>query len=150
MPNYRRNWVEGGCFFFTVNLLDRRSDLLVAEIGALRSAVRAALCAILFMSMPGWCCRTICTACGRCRPVIWIFRFDGGRSRLGSHGPWGGRVSDAHRWSASARAVFGNGDIGSIRSAVSGILRLIWIISISIRSGMGWWHIPPIGRFRAL
>jgi putative transposase len=43
MPNYRRNWVEGGCFFFTVNLLDRRSDLLVAEIGALRSAVRAAL-----------------------------------------------------------------------------------------------------------
>jgi len=42
MPHYRRNRVEGGSYFFTVNLLDRRSDLLVAEIGALRSAVRAA------------------------------------------------------------------------------------------------------------
>ena len=42
MPNYRRNRVEGGCYFFTVNLQDRRSNLLVAEIDALRSAVRAA------------------------------------------------------------------------------------------------------------
>jgi len=42
MPNYRRNRVEGGCYFFTVNLHDRQSDLLVAEIEALRSAVRTA------------------------------------------------------------------------------------------------------------
>jgi putative transposase len=41
MPDYRRNRVEGGCYFFTVNLHDRRADLLIAEIGALRSAVRA-------------------------------------------------------------------------------------------------------------
>ena len=41
MPNYRRNRVDGGSYFFTVNLRDRRSDLLVAEIGALRNAVRA-------------------------------------------------------------------------------------------------------------
>jgi len=41
MPHYRRNRVDGGSYFFTVNLRDRRSDLLVAEIGALRSAVRA-------------------------------------------------------------------------------------------------------------
>src|SRR3954454_11405459 len=40
MPDYRRNRVPGGTFFFTVNLLDRNSDLLVAEIGALRQAVR--------------------------------------------------------------------------------------------------------------
>lgn len=40
MPDYRRNRVAGGCYFFTVNLLDRRSDLLVTEIGALRDAVR--------------------------------------------------------------------------------------------------------------
>lgn len=43
MPNYRRNRVEGGSYFFTANLRDRRSDLLVTEIAALRSAVRAAL-----------------------------------------------------------------------------------------------------------
>jgi len=42
MPNYRRNRVPGGCYFFTVNLLDRRSDLLVSEIDALRDAVREA------------------------------------------------------------------------------------------------------------
>jgi putative transposase len=31
---------RGGTFFFTANLLDRRSDLLVRQIGALRDAVR--------------------------------------------------------------------------------------------------------------
>src|SRR5438105_12121011 len=40
VPEYRRNRVPGGTFFFTVNLLDRRSDLLVTQIGALRDAVR--------------------------------------------------------------------------------------------------------------
>jgi putative transposase len=40
MPDYRRNRVPGGTFFFTVNLLDRRSNLLVAQIDALRDAVR--------------------------------------------------------------------------------------------------------------
>jgi putative transposase len=41
MPHrYRRNRVPGGTFLFTVNLLDRSSDLLVSEIDALRQAVR--------------------------------------------------------------------------------------------------------------
>jgi putative transposase len=40
MPDYRRNRVPGGTFFVTVNLLDRRSKLLVARIDALRDAVR--------------------------------------------------------------------------------------------------------------
>jgi putative transposase len=40
MPDYRRNRVPGGTYFFTVNLRDRRSDLLVAEIDALRAAVQ--------------------------------------------------------------------------------------------------------------
>jgi putative transposase len=39
MPDYRRNRVRGRTFFFTVNLLDRRSDLLVTQIGILREAV---------------------------------------------------------------------------------------------------------------
>ena len=42
MPEYRRNKVPGGTFFFTVNLLDRRSDLLVRHIEVLREAVRRA------------------------------------------------------------------------------------------------------------
>ena len=40
MPNYRRSRIPGATYFFTVNLLDRRSDLLVTEIDALREAVR--------------------------------------------------------------------------------------------------------------
>jgi putative transposase len=40
MPNYRRALVPGGCWFFTVNLLDRRSSLLTDEIDALREATQ--------------------------------------------------------------------------------------------------------------
>ncbi|WP_284943887.1 REP-associated tyrosine transposase [Acidisoma cladoniae] len=40
MSNYIWNRVPGGTFFFTVNLFDRRSALLVERIGALRAAVR--------------------------------------------------------------------------------------------------------------
>jgi putative transposase len=39
MPEYRRIWVAGGCYFFTVNLFDRRSDLLVTRIELLRRVV---------------------------------------------------------------------------------------------------------------
>jgi putative transposase len=41
MPDYRRNRVPGGTYFFTANLLNRASDLLVARIEMLREAVRA-------------------------------------------------------------------------------------------------------------
>jgi putative transposase len=40
MPNYRRLFIPGGCYFFTVNLNDRNSRLLVDHIEALRVAVR--------------------------------------------------------------------------------------------------------------
>ena len=40
MPNYRRAFVPGGSWFFTVNLLDRRSSLLTENIDALRDATR--------------------------------------------------------------------------------------------------------------
>jgi REP element-mobilizing transposase RayT len=40
MPNYRRAFVPGGCWFFTVNLLDRRHRLLTENIVALREATR--------------------------------------------------------------------------------------------------------------
>ncbi len=39
MPEYRRNHVESGTYFFTVALADRRSDLLVKEVDALRASV---------------------------------------------------------------------------------------------------------------
>ena len=42
MSQYRRVWVPGATYFFTVNLLERRRTLLVDEIDALRHAFRAA------------------------------------------------------------------------------------------------------------
>lgn len=42
MVKYRRNRIAGATYFFTVTLRDRRSDLLVREIEALREAWRKA------------------------------------------------------------------------------------------------------------
>jgi putative transposase len=40
MTGYRRNFIAGGSFFFTVNLADRRLRLLTDNIHALRAAFR--------------------------------------------------------------------------------------------------------------
>jgi putative transposase len=40
MTNYRRNRVAGGCFFFTVNLAERRLRLLIEHLDILRTAFR--------------------------------------------------------------------------------------------------------------
>jgi putative transposase len=42
MTNYRRNFVPGGSYFFTVNLADRRLRLLTEHIDLLRAAFRYA------------------------------------------------------------------------------------------------------------
>src|SRR5262245_40045650 len=42
MTNYRRNFVLGGSYFFTVNLIDRRSRLLTENVDLLRSTFRYA------------------------------------------------------------------------------------------------------------
>ena len=41
MPNYRRYYINGGTWFFTVNLKNRQSDLMVSRIADLRAAVSA-------------------------------------------------------------------------------------------------------------
>ena len=41
VTNYRRNFVPGGSFFFTVNLADRQSCLLTEKIDLLREAFRS-------------------------------------------------------------------------------------------------------------
>jgi putative transposase len=40
MTSYRRNFIPGGSFFFTVNLANRRLSLLTAHIDLLRAAFR--------------------------------------------------------------------------------------------------------------
>ena len=42
MPNYRRAWIPGGTYFFTVNLLERHNnDLLVRHIDHFKSVLRS-------------------------------------------------------------------------------------------------------------
>ena len=41
MVTYRRNFIPGGSYFFTVTLLDRSSSLLVDRIDDLREAMRS-------------------------------------------------------------------------------------------------------------
>jgi len=53
MPDYGRNRVPGGTFFFKVNLRDQRSDLLVAQIDLLRGAVRR-VCARASFHIDAW------------------------------------------------------------------------------------------------
>ena len=43
MPNYRRAFVPGGTWFFTVTLLDRRSRLLLDRIAELRESTRCTI-----------------------------------------------------------------------------------------------------------
>jgi putative transposase len=40
MTDYRRNFIAGGSFFFTVNLAERRLRLLTEHIDELRTALR--------------------------------------------------------------------------------------------------------------
>ena len=40
MTNYRRNFLPGGSFFFTVNIVERRLRLLTTHIDLLRQAFR--------------------------------------------------------------------------------------------------------------
>ena len=40
MPKYVRYRIKGGCYFFTVNLLERNNTLLVDQIDLLRESVR--------------------------------------------------------------------------------------------------------------
>jgi putative transposase len=48
MPNYRRANAGGGTYFFTVNLADRNSRLLVEQIGLLRTAFQSVKNALPF------------------------------------------------------------------------------------------------------
>ena len=42
MVRYRRNFIAGGTYFFTVTLADRTSSALVDDVSALRMAFRIA------------------------------------------------------------------------------------------------------------
>lgn len=77
MPNYRRNWVLGGTYFFTVALLVRERDLLVAEIELLRESVRRVKRLYPFEIVAWVVLPDHCIAFGRYRKVMPITQPDG-------------------------------------------------------------------------
>ena len=54
MPDYRRLWVPGGTYFFTVNLADRSRRLLVERMDALRESADAVRAVHPFAGV-AWC-----------------------------------------------------------------------------------------------
>jgi REP element-mobilizing transposase RayT len=72
MTDYRRNFVAGGSFFFTVNLADRRLRLLTEHIDGLRAAFRET------QSTRWLFCPIIFTRSGQCLMAMPIFPRVGG------------------------------------------------------------------------
>jgi putative transposase len=78
MPNYRRAFVPGGCWVFTVNLLERRECLLVDHIASLREAVAATRRTYDFEIDAFVVLPIICMRSGRCRRATATSRRAGG------------------------------------------------------------------------
>ena len=76
---YRRANVEGGTYFFTVNLAKRHLCLLVENVNVLRDAVRAVKQRHPFYidAFVVLYCQTICTQSGRCRNMTQILQHGG-------------------------------------------------------------------------
>ena len=113
MTDYRRNFVPGGSFFFTVNLGQRNARLLTEHVGLLRAAFRYtrarhpfAIDAIVVL--PDYL-HTIWT-CPRMTPIS---PRAGGSSNQGSPAPCRQPSGSPKAACEKASAAFGSGAIGS-------------------------------------
>src|SRR5665213_284583 len=138
MTDYRRNFIVGGSFFFTVNLADRRRLLLTQYIEALRGAFRETrrrhpftIDAMVVLpdhlhavwTLPegdaDFATRWRLIKSGFSRPV-----------------PSGERISGSR--AAKAERGICQRRYGNTPFATRTILCITWITSISTRSSMGW------------
>jgi REP element-mobilizing transposase RayT len=136
MIYYRRNFVSGASYFFTVNLADRKSNTLVEHIGELRAAFRYvrqrhpfALDAIVVLPDHLHAIWTLPDG-DPDFPVRWRLI----KSAFSRALPTGEKSRPAGPPKASA--VFGSDDIGNTRCGMSRISSGTSIISISTRSSM--------------
>jgi hypothetical protein len=132
MPNDRRYRNEGASTFFAVNLHDRRSNMLVAEIESLRIAVKTTRAKRPF-HIDAWvvlpnhmhCLGPSGQTTRLPRPVANDQIAIVARSRH--------RMTAAAPWSTNANAASGNAITGNTPSATTTITPHTWIISTSIR-----------------
>jgi REP element-mobilizing transposase RayT len=148
MPDYRRNRVVGGPYFFTLALADRRSDLLAREVGALRASVSRARVLYPF-SIDTWVVlpehpHAVWTLpAGDCDfSTRWTLIKRGFSARIAK-----GETRALPPGLPKKSVGFGSGGFGSPRSVMRRILRDMWIMSISTRSSMDVSATPAIGRF---
>ncbi len=73
MARYRRNFIAGGTFFFTVKLTDPKSRLLVEHMTYCVRLILMCKNNIPLKPSPYAYCRTTFTPFGRCRPTMRIF-----------------------------------------------------------------------------
>ena len=145
MPEYRRICVPGGFYFFTVNLRDRRSNLLVARIDPLRAAARRTRRTRPFHIDAWVVCPTTCTRSGRFRTATQSSPAAGRRSRWRS-----AKVSSRpSRCRGAAKSVAkeatGKGGSGSTPCATQATMLPMSIAFTSTPSGMVWSRRPPLG-----
>ena len=81
MVRYRRNFVPGGTYFFTVTLSDRTSSAMVHHMGALRAAFRIARHERPFTIEAIVILPDTCMPPGRCHQAIPISPAAGSESR---------------------------------------------------------------------
>src|SRR5882757_6153766 len=142
MVRYRRNFVPGGTFFFTVTLDDRRSSALVDHVALLRAAFRKTRTERPFVVDAIVVLPDHLHAIMTLPPDDWT---DGGGSRVSSREALSQRASRFHAIIA-ANIRFGRSAFGNTPFATTGISNAVLIISISIRSNIGWSRPHPTGR----
>ncbi len=136
MPNYRRNRVEGGTYFFTLALADRRSDLLVQEVTALRASVARVRELYPFSIDAGSCYPSTCTRSGLCRTATPTFQRDGLSSNAAFRQELQQVKTDPPRELSKASAASGSAGSGNTQCVTRLILRDTSIMSTSTRSSM--------------
>jgi REP element-mobilizing transposase RayT len=149
MTNYRRNFLGGGSFFFTVNLADRWLRLLTEHIDELRAAFRETRRHHPFTT------DAVVVSPDHHLHAIWTLpegdadfatRWRLIKSAFSRNLAIGEPIQRAVPPKVSA--VSGSGVIGSTRSAMRTISRVMSITSTSIRSSMGLSRGSGIGRIR--
>lgn len=146
MTEYRRNFVKGGSYFFTVALADRSQNLLVDHIDVLRKAFRHVkaeypfvLDAMAVLPEHLHCIWTL-PAGNANYPDRWR-RIKAAFSRSLPHcSPRS--LSKIRRVSAA----FGSAVIGSIHYEMMTIGNVMWITFITTRSNISMWSTLRIGR----
>ena len=145
MVRYRRNYIPGGMFFFTVMLGDRRSSALVDHVALLRGAFRKT------RNDRPFSVDAIVILPDHLHAIMTLPPGDSDRAGGdGSRAPLPeALLSRASRFHAIIAATirFGKSAFGNTPFVTIRISNAAWITFISIRSSMDWYRRHPNGPF---